>query len=157
MNLSNVDSRLRGLGSRKTKWMPGEDALLKDAVQRFGSTNWTTVAQNVPYRNGKQCRERWLNRLCPILKTERWTVQEDAVLMAEQARFGNAWAQIAPSLPGRSTTSVKNRWKWLSKRITAPAYTLVIPPVDPSQVVLVQCLDGRTILIPSLYPNLLSV
>ena len=58
----------------------------------------------------KQCRERWLNHLDPSLKKGGWTAEEDAILAAAQARWGNAWARVFRLLPGRSENAVKNRW-----------------------------------------------
>ena len=100
---------------KKTKWTPEEDKLLIDSVTKNGMTNWSLVAKEVPGRNGKQCRERWANQLCPELTKENWTPQEDEILKKQQAIYGNLWAKIARYLPGRSANSVKNRWSWLMR------------------------------------------
>jgi myb proto-oncogene protein len=47
------------------KWTTDEDAKLKDAVQRHGSTNWTRIAALVPSRTKNQCSDRWYNNLGP--------------------------------------------------------------------------------------------
>jgi len=47
-------------------------------------------------RNGKQCRERWLNFLNPSIRKGKWTVQEDLLLLQKQKEFGgNKWSKIA--------------------------------------------------------------
>ena len=41
-----------------TPWRPDEDALLRDAVDRYGENdNWKLVAKHVPGRSNKACRK----------------------------------------------------------------------------------------------------
>jgi hypothetical protein len=87
------------------------------------------VAQSLPGRSGKQCRERWLNHLTPILKSEHWSPIEDEILIAHQRTLGNVWSQISLFLTGRSPNSVKNRWAVLSSRDARKAR----PPPEPRQ------------------------
>ncbi|OHT08026.1 hypothetical protein TRFO_23652 [Tritrichomonas foetus] len=100
---------------KKSKWTPEEDRLLMDSVNKHGMGNWSLVSQAVPGRTGKQCRERWINQLCPALNKDNWTPQEDAILIQQQRIHGNFWTKIAQFLPGRSSNNVKNRWSWLSR------------------------------------------
>jgi len=44
-----------------------------------------------------------------------WTAEEDALIEEGVRRFGCKWRQIASSLPGRSDSSVRNRWMRLQK------------------------------------------
>jgi hypothetical protein len=103
-------------GTRKKKWSPLEDQILRAAVGRFGLNNWRSVAMFVPGRSSKQCRERWLGHMAPDNTKDEWSVQEDMILVERQALMGNQWAQIKGFLPGRSVVSVKNRWNWLCRR-----------------------------------------
>jgi hypothetical protein len=123
-------------GVKKTKWTPEEDNLLSESVHEHGMANWTLIAQSVPGRNGKQCRERWTNQLCPSLNKENWTHQEDITLLQQQRIYGNVWSQVARYLPGRSANSVKNRWSWLSRHRLPPSapqmplpYGMMPPPI----------------------------
>lgn len=105
---------------KKSKWTPEEDDLLRKSVSTNGLSNWSLIAESVPGRSGKQCRERWINQLCPNLNKDNWTAQEDAILVQQQRLQGNAWSKIAQFLPGRSSNNVKNRWSWLTRhRATA--------------------------------------
>jgi hypothetical protein len=100
----------------KTKWTAEEDALLTEAILKNGIGHWSITAESVPGRSGKQCRERWINKLSPENSADSWTEAEDAILIQKQQEFGNSWSRIAQSLPGRPANAVKNRWKWLSKQ-----------------------------------------
>ncbi|KAK8884140.1 hypothetical protein M9Y10_043246 [Tritrichomonas musculus] len=103
-------------GAKKHKWSSEEDQMLRQAINRFGVDNWKSVALIVPGRTGKQCRERWLSHMCPTLVHAEWSLQEDIILIQKQKDIGNKWSVIANFLPGRSTTSVKNRWNYLCRR-----------------------------------------
>jgi hypothetical protein len=105
---------------KKVKWSDCEDKILVACVHQYGPNNWATIAQSLPGRTGKQCRERWTNQLDPSLSRENWTPHEDAILLTQQKAFGNVWAKISAQLPGRSSNAVKNRWCWLIRH-QAPA------------------------------------
>ena len=51
-------------GLRKGKWTQEEDDTIRRCIQA-GMTQWKTIADAVPGRIGKQCRERWYNHLDP--------------------------------------------------------------------------------------------
>jgi|AntAceMinimDraft_5_1070358.scaffolds.fasta_scaffold81717_1 hypothetical protein len=75
-----------------------------------GMQKWSAIADKIPGRIGKQCRERWANHLDPALKGGDWSDAEDGELVAAQAELGNAWTKISARLCGRSENAVKNRW-----------------------------------------------
>ena len=128
MNLRVMRSISPGPTFRKSKWTPEEDKLLIDSVNKHGMGNWSLVSQAVPGRTGKQCRERWINQLCPALNKDNWTPQEDAILIQQQRIHGNFWTKIAQFLPGRSSNNVKNRWSWLSRhRVPSTLAAQMIP------------------------------
>jgi myb proto-oncogene protein len=103
-------------GTPKNKWTAAEDAMLTAAVAEFGLFDWPRVAVKVPGRTGKQCRERWVDKLSPDVALGEWSAEEDSILLAKESEFGHAWSKIREFLPGRSTGAVKNRWSWLNRR-----------------------------------------
>jgi hypothetical protein len=100
------DATVRNRGA----WTQPEDELLVKAVSQLGCKKWTDVAQLVPNRTSKQCRERWCNRLAPNVKHEPFELWEDVVIVEKQKELGNCWSAIARLLPGRAANAVKNRW-----------------------------------------------
>ena len=97
----------------RTRWTFKEDTLLYALVQEYGPKHWTKIAEHIPRRTGKQCRERWLVRLNPENIQYPWTKEEDELLKSLHKDLGNKWSTIGKEMPGRSTMQIKNRWKFL--------------------------------------------
>lgn len=127
----------------KVKWRPEEDTLLRKSIERHGDKNWIAIAEMVPGRSSKQCRERWTAQLNPKLTSDAWTSNEDYILLEIHKEIGNSWAKIASFLPGRAANAVKNRFKILNKRKDLSAYSLMnatkllpVPLISPSNEII---------------------
>jgi len=77
--------------------------------------DWALIAENIPGRSVKQCRERWCSNLDPNIKKGNWSAEEDKVILQMQKREGNCWAKIARMLPGRTEHSVKTRFRSIQR------------------------------------------
>jgi hypothetical protein len=89
-----------------------EDEIIIHYAMAHGGKSWEQLAQVLPQRSSKQCRERWRNRLDPSVNRTPWTPAEDQMISALYQQFGSKWVQIARFLPGRTDDMVKNRWNW---------------------------------------------
>lgn len=92
-----------------------EDHYLTIAALKYNQKSWKKIAQCVPNRTPKQCRDRWMNYLKPSLKFDPWTEKDDELLVSLVNSYGTHWTKMIEHFPNRSTNSLKNRWYWLIK------------------------------------------
>jgi hypothetical protein len=110
---TNLQCRQRYLkviapGIRKGKWSEEEDALLC-LVMNQGMTNWRKIAEKVPGRTSKQCRERWNHYLHPDVVKTPFSASEDKTLAKLYKLYGNHWSAISKLMPGRTENQVRFR------------------------------------------------
>ncbi|KAF7838321.1 transcription factor MYB98-like [Senna tora] len=75
---ANGASKVRKKSSAvKGQWTVEEDRLLIQLVGQYGVRKWSHIAQSLPGRIGKQCRERWHNHLRPDIKVPDFCFDED--------------------------------------------------------------------------------
>lgn len=110
----NVETNQK-VKQRRFAFTPEEDARLHTIVQIYHE-NWKAIASFMGTRTPRQCRERYLNYLAPGLVNDRWTSQEDQLLLEKQRIFGKRWIYIAQFFPRRSAANIKNRWAQLVKK-----------------------------------------
>ncbi|KAJ9537119.1 hypothetical protein OSB04_029852 [Centaurea solstitialis] len=102
----------------KGPWSKEEDEVIVRLVEQYGAKKWSTIAQHLPGRIGKQCRERtaeffninlmlclhlfrWHNHLNPNINKEAWSQEEELALINAHQVYGNKWAELTKFLPGR--------------------------------------------------------
>lgn len=101
----------------RRKFTPEEDKKIKLLVEKLGTDSWEIIAEYMPDRSARQCRDRYRNYLLDYLCQDPWTCEEDQLIMSKFSKIGAHWVQIAKVLGRRSGNDVKNRWyKHLSKK-----------------------------------------
>ena len=93
-------------------WTFEEDEILRQKVMEFGTQKWARIANYLPNRIGRQCRERWINVLKPDINRQDWTQQEDNLLLKLHEELGSRWSYISkmPEFEGRTISQIKNRF-----------------------------------------------
>lgn len=103
-------------GISKTRWQPQEDRLLMQVVEDWkreknqeNIISWVQIAERVPNRTPKQCRERYKGALDPHLNRRPFSAAERTSLVGFILQHGKAWSRIADALgTGRSELMIRN-------------------------------------------------
>ena len=103
------DRRSKRAKKTRVLFTAEEDELLRKAMEQ-SFVSWVKLAESIPGRTARQCRDRWVNYLAPQNRNGPWTPEEDTLLWESYRTYGPQWARIARFLNGRSENNVKNRW-----------------------------------------------
>lgn len=89
-----------------------EDEQIVKLTEKYGTKQWSLIASHVNGRTPKQCRDRYSNYLVPGFFKCEWTNEEDELLINLYKQIGPKWSILQKSFPRRSSSSIKNRWKY---------------------------------------------
>ncbi|MDR0445406.1 MAG: hypothetical protein LBG98_03980 [Puniceicoccales bacterium] len=123
------------LEARGKRFTPEEDKALIAAVQKYRPMNWERVAEWLPGRTTRQCRDRWTKFLDPNINHGPFSPEEDANLRQLIEEHGSKWTLLSRFFPGRSDVQLKNRYLKLNRK----RKTYVLPtsgdfkPVQPNK------------------------
>ena len=109
-DMVSSESLPTGYSHRAGVWTDAEDELLYSWQQRIGN-KWSEVARHIPGKTGQQCAQRWRHKVNPDIKRDKWSKEEDTLLVQLVHQYGNHWAQIARNVPGRTDQQCMGRWK----------------------------------------------
>jgi hypothetical protein len=100
----------------RAKFSLDEDKQLQSLVEQLGANDWNLIAEAIEGRSPRQCRERWMNYLCPALNTTTWTEEEDLLLVQKFQELGGKWVAMARFFPNRTDSMIKNRFNRMRRR-----------------------------------------
>lgn len=93
-------------------WSNLEDQIVKAAIQKYGTLQWSKVASLLQKKTAKQCETRWNEYLNPKLNFSGFTREEDARLLDLAGRLPNQWRSIADAM-GRTAQVCIERYNKL--------------------------------------------
>ena len=99
----------------RVKFTEEEDRKLRELFEQYGE-DWSAIASEMSGRCIRQCKERWYEYLNPSIIKRDWTPNEDSLLIQKVSEYGRKWIRIQPFFPGRTSTSLKNRFNRLCRR-----------------------------------------
>ncbi|CAK64653.1 unnamed protein product (macronuclear) [Paramecium tetraurelia] len=110
-------------------WTREEDSVLSQLYNKYAEQNrsnkWSLIAMEMSkicnssnVRLGKQCRERWINKLNPQVERGPWYKEDEIKLLVAVLQYGKKWSQISrrdfENL--RTENCLKNRFHTIIKR-----------------------------------------
>lgn len=122
---------------QKIRFTDDQDEIIKQMASKCPSEQrtvefWKKVAQQIPGKSAKQCRERYQNFLDPTFSKE-WTEEEDRILIEaynqlKSSNSANIWATISKQcLPKKSKMMIKNRYNTLVHKKTQIPWKSTLP------------------------------
>lgn len=117
-----VKDRVSHVRRRSPSWSAEEDDRLLAAIYQYGLSDWLRVCQFVGGgRSRAQCGQRWQRCLDPNMRKDKWSTEEDAVLMRHVASYGeHAWAKVAKEIEHRTDVQCRYRYSRLNGGVTRP-------------------------------------
>lgn len=100
--------------SKTAVWSNLEDQIVKAAIQKYGTHQWSKIASLLQHKSARQCQIRWDEYLNPRLNFNDFTKQEDARLLNLARRLPNQWRTIADAM-GRTAQTCIDRYNQLLK------------------------------------------
>ena len=99
----------------RSLFTPTEDEKLKELVMKY-KDDWNKIALELPKRNARQCKDRYITYLRPDIKIGAWTFEEDNLIISKFNELGNKWVDIAKFLKNRTDTAIKNRYIFIKHK-----------------------------------------
>lgn len=100
----------------RRKFTIEEDERLRELVNKYGARRWRTIAQYMPGRSAKQCRDRYCDYLNPNYFNGEWSPEEDRLLLEKYREIGSQWSKMTQFFENRNANNLKNRWNSFTQR-----------------------------------------
>lgn len=94
-----------------------EDEKLLILVEKH-EKDWRKISNDMIDRSIRQCKERYFHYLSPNIKKEKWTDEEDMILLMNIGKQGKKWKVLEKLFPGRTEIDIRNRYYVLIRKIS---------------------------------------
>ncbi|GJM96638.1 hypothetical protein PR202_ga13499 [Eleusine coracana subsp. coracana] len=92
-------------------WTPREDAALARLADEHGARHWRRVAELMPGRSSRQCRDRWRHHLARDVYHRPFTAADDEELACLFLRHDGRWKDVSRAAHRRTSRVMRRRWK----------------------------------------------
>ncbi|CCF56619.1 hypothetical protein KAFR_0B03230 [Kazachstania africana CBS 2517] len=93
-------------------WSNVEDQILKAAIQKYGTHQWSKIASLLHKKSARQCEIRWNEFLNPQLNFSEFSKEDDSRLLDLARKLPNQWRTIS-GIMGRTAQVCINRYNRL--------------------------------------------
>ena len=93
----------------KGTWKKEEDSLILHLINIYGNS-WSKISKIIKTRNGKQIRDRYNNVLNPNINKNKFTDEEDDLILSLYEKFGTKWSKFISYFKNRTSDMIKNRF-----------------------------------------------
>lgn len=93
-------------------WTNIEDQILRAAIQKYGTHQWSKIASLLHKKNARQCEIRWNEFLNPQLNFMGFSKEEDIKLLTLARKLPNQWRTISDMM-GRTAQLCMERYNKL--------------------------------------------
>ena len=93
-------------------WTNIEDQILRAAIQKYGTHQWSKIASLLHKKNARQCEIRWTEFLNPQLNFMGFSKEEDIKLLTLARKLPNQWRTISDMM-GRTAQLCMERYNKL--------------------------------------------
>lgn len=109
-NVIKEESTSKTGASKRMPFKAEEDEKLRELVKKYGDKNWQLISTFMPNRSVRQCRERWNYNLASNVIKDKWSAEEDDLLIQKYKIFGPKWKILEKFFKGRTSYNIRNRW-----------------------------------------------
>lgn len=118
--ISETESKTMSIGTgrrRSTLWTESEDERLLAGIYKYGTGDWGSISKFFgPRRTRAQCSQRWIRGLNPMISKEKWTHEQDIMLLMLVGMYGEKnWTVISQYMANRCDVQCRYRYKVLEK------------------------------------------
>ena len=104
------------VNNKRQKFSKEEDQLLIKLVKELGNSQWNEISTHFIDKNARQCRVRFKKYLDPSINNNRWTTEEDSLLLDLVEKNGKKWSKLIFHFKNRTDINIKHRFKLLERK-----------------------------------------